>query len=223
MHKQKIAAQEKQFTIMSNLLKGQEKERSRLAKDLHDGIGSILTSVKYSLASAKRDFAPENEESLKVLENSIEVIDLSINELRRVAYNMMPEALIKFGLDEGLKDFCQFIKSANGLHIHYQSFGLHDRLDNDIEIVLYRIVQELLTNVVKHSSATETYVQLVRDGSRLSISVEDNGKGFSVDKLSKKKSTGWLSLQSRVNYLKGKLEINSILEKGTTVAIEFHV
>jgi signal transduction histidine kinase len=96
-------------------------------------------------------------------------------------------------------------------------------MDNDTEIVLYRIVQELLTNVVKHSYATETYVQLVKDGSRLSVSVEDNGKGFDLEKLEKKKSAGWLSLQSRVNYLKGRLEINSILEKGTTVAIEFNV
>jgi signal transduction histidine kinase len=209
--------------IMSSLLKGQEKERSRLAKDLHDGIGCILTSVKYSLTNVTRTIDPENTTYTKVFENSIDVIDTSIKELRRVAYNMMPEALIKFGLDEGLKDFCQFINNSNGLNIYYQSHGLNHRLDNDTEIVLYRIVQELLTNVVKHSAATETYVQLIKDGSRLNISVEDNGKGFDLKRLSTKKSTGWLSLQSRVNYLKGRLEVSSILEKGTTVGIEFNV
>ena len=109
------------------------------------------------------------------------------------------------------------------LAVKYQSFGLENRVDNTIEIIIYRIIQELLNNIFKHAKATEAVVQLIREADRISIAVEDNGKGFDVKTLDKSKSSGWANIKSRVNYLKGKLDIVSEDNKGTSVNIEVYV
>ena len=117
-------------------------------------------------------------DNMAVFERSLDMIDTSIKELRRVAHNMMPEMLTKFGLDEALKEYCNTINATRLLKVKYQSLGMEARLDKSIEIIVYRIVQELLNNILKHASASEAFVQLVRETNRLNIVVEDNGKGF---------------------------------------------
>ena len=151
------------------------------------------------------------------------MIDTSIKELRRVAHNMMPEMLAKFGLNEALKDYCNNVTATKLLVVKYQSFGMENRPGNSVEIIIYRIIQELLNNVLKHARATETLVQLVKEGSRLSILVEDNGKGFNTSLLENSKGAGWTNIRSRVAYLKGRLDINSEPNKGTTITVEFNV
>src|SRR5260221_943381 len=168
---------DKQLVAVDSLLKGQEEERSRLAKDLHDGLGGLLSGVKFSLSNMKDNLiiTPDN---MAVFERSLDMIDTSIRELRRVAHNMMPEMLTKFGLDEALKEYCNTINTAKLLTIKYQSLGMGARLDKSIEIIIYRIVQELLNNTMKHARATEVFVQVIRENNRLNVVVEDNGKGF---------------------------------------------
>ena len=164
-----------------------------------------------------------SSENANAFERSLDMIDSSINELRRVAHNMMPEALIKFGLDDALKDYCAAITSSNILHVQYQSFGMNERIESKIEIIIYRIVQELLNNTIKHAAATEVLVQLVRETERLSITVEDNGKGFDIQNSEKNKGAGWANIKSRVDYLKGKLDLHSDAGKGTSVNIEINL
>jgi two-component system, NarL family, sensor kinase len=207
---------------VDSMLKGQEEERSRLAKDLHDGLGGLLSGVKFSLINMKQNLivTPDN---MVVFERSLDMIDTSIQELRRVAHNMMPEILLKYGLDEAVKEYCDKINATGLIKINYQSHGLEDRVEKTAEIIVYRIIQELLNNILKHSGATEGFVQLVRQENRLNIVVEDNGRGFAVDQTAGKKGAGLSNVRSRVDYLKGQLEIHSEPGKGTLVNIEFNI
>jgi signal transduction histidine kinase len=213
---------DKQLVAVDSLLKGQEDERSRLAKDLHDGLGGLLSGVKFSLSNMKDNLiiTPDN---MTVFERSLDMLDTSIKELRRVAHNMMPELLTKFGLDEALKDYCNSVNATNLLSVTYQSMGLDGRIDKSAEIIIYRIIQELLNNILKHAAATEVMVQLIKEDSRLSVIVEDNGKGFDTVLLKSNRGAGLTSIQSRVDYLKGQLDIHSEQGKGTLVNIEFNL
>ncbi len=223
LHQQQIRELEKdkQLVAVDSMLKGQEEERSRLAKDLHDGLGGLLSGVKFSLSNMKDNLiiTPDN---MTVFERSLDMIDTSIKELRRVAHNMMPEMLVKFGLDEGLKEYCISINTTKLLQVKYQSLGMEERIDKSIEIIIYRIVQELLNNIIKHAAATDAFVQLIRDGARLNVVVEDNGKGFDTN-LTDNKGAGLENVRSRVDYLKGQLDIHSEPGKGTLVNIEFNI
>ena len=213
---------DKQLVAVDSLLKGQEEERSRLAKDLHDGLGGLLSGVKFSLSNMKDNLiiTPDN---MTVFERSLDMIDTSIKELRRVAHNMMPEMLTKFGLGEALKEYCNTINATKLLTVKYQSHGMTARMDKSSEIIIYRIIQELLNNTLKHAAAKEAFVQLIREDSRLNIVVEDNGKGFNANLPENNKGAGWANIRSRVEYLKGQLDIHSEQGKGTLVNIEFNV
>ena len=162
-------------------------------------------------------------DNMAVFERSLDMIDNSIKELRRVAHNMMPELLTKFGLDEALKEYCNTINATNLLSLKYQSMGMDSRLEKSIEIITYRIIQELLNNIMKHAAATEAMVQLIKEDGRFSIIVEDNGKGFDTSSLKNDKGAGLINIQSRVDYLKGRLDIHSEAGKGTLVNIEFKI
>ena len=213
---------DKQLVAVDAMLKGQEDERSRLAKDLHDGLGGLLSGVKFSLSNMKDNLivTPDN---MAVFERSLDMIDTSIKELRRVAHNMMPEMLTKFGLDEALREYCNSINTTKLLKVKYQSLGMEARLDKSVEIIIYRIVQELLNNTMKHAAATEAFVQLIREGNRLNVVVEDSGKGFDASLIENNKGAGLANVRSRVDYLKGQLDIHAEPGKGTLVNIEFNI
>jgi signal transduction histidine kinase len=210
--------QEKQIDAAQNLIQGEEAERTRLARDLHDGLGGMLSGVKFQLNSVKGNVIL-SEENANAFTKSISQLDSAIAEMRRVAHNMMPEALIKFGLDDTLKNYCNSVSENSGLEIIYQSFGLKERVNQTVEIVLYRIVQELLNNTIKHADATQIHVQLSKNNNTISLTVEDNGKGFDVNS-QKKGGIGLGSIQHRVDYLQGKLDITSD-NNGTSTHIEF--
>ncbi len=213
---------DKQLVAVDSMLQGQEEERSRLAKDLHDGLGGLLSGVKFSLSNMKDNLiiTPDN---MTVFERSLDMLDTSIKELRRVAHNMMPELLTKFGLDEALKEYCNSINATNLLSVKYQSIGMSTRIEKSAEIIIYRIIQELLNNIMKHAAAKEATVQLVKEEGRLSIIVEDDGKGFDTALIKNSKGAGLTSIKSRVDYLKGELDIHSEAGKGTLVNIEFNM
>ena len=213
---------DKQLIAVDAMLKGQEEERSRLAKDLHDGLGGLLSGVKYSLSNMKDNLivTPDN---MAVFERSLDMLDTSIKELRRVAHNMMPEMLTKFGLDEALKEYTHTVSATGLLTVKYQSLGMEERIDKGTEIIIYRIVQELLNNVLKHAAASEAFLQLIRDSNRLNIVVEDNGRGFDKSVLERSGGAGWANIKSRVEYLKGQMDVHSEPGRGVLVNIELNV
>lgn len=211
------------LTATEAVLKGEEQERSRLAKDLHDGLGGMLSGIKYSFTTMKGNLilTPENAQAF---ERSMDMLDSSIQEMRRVAHNMMPEALVKFGLDTALKDFCNDISNSGALQVNYQSIGIENvTIDQTTSITIYRIVQELINNTMKHAAAKTALVQLTKEDDRMTVTVEDDGKGFDTSVLKSSRGIGWSSIQNRVDFLKGKLDVHSQKDKGTSVLIELTV
>jgi two-component system, NarL family, sensor kinase len=214
---------QQQLTATEAVLKGEEQERTRLAKDLHDGLGGMLSGIKYSFNTMKGNLimTPENTQAF---ERSMDMLDSSIKEMRRVAHNMMPEALVKFGLDTALKDFCNDINNSGALQVSYQSIGLQNLvIEQTTAITIYRIVQELINNTMKHAAAKNAIVQVSKTNNSINITVEDDGKGFNPVILQQAKGIGWSNIQSRVEYLKGKLDVQSEPGKGTSVQIELNV
>jgi two-component system, NarL family, sensor kinase len=214
---------EKHLAAAEAVLKGEEQERTRLAKDLHDGLGGMLSGIKYSFQTMKGNLVmtPENHQAF---ERSMDMLDSSIKEMRRVAHNMMPEALVKFGLDTALKDFCNDINQSGALRVTYQAIGLENgTIEQTTAIAIYRIVQELINNTMKHASAKTAIVQVTKTDGNISITVEDDGKGFDPVILKGGRGIGWSNIQSRIEYLKGKLDVQSEPGKGTSVLIELKV
>ena len=224
IHRQRIAEleKEKQLTATEAVMKGEEQERSRLAKDLHDGLGGMLSGIKYSFNAMKGNLimTPENAQAF---ERSMDMLDSSIKEMRRVAHNMMPEALVKFGLDAALKDFCNDINQSGAIKVSYQSIGMEKTaIDQTTAIAVYRIIQELINNSIKHAAATSILVQLSRENDHLTITVEDDGKGFDTSVINQAKGMGWNNIQNRIELLKGKLDVQSKPGTGTSVYIEIN-
>jgi signal transduction histidine kinase len=189
----------------------------------------MLSGIKYSFSNMKETLimTPDN---MLGFQRGLDMLDSSISELRRVAHSMMPEALMKFGLNAALKDFCTSINNSGVLKVIYQS---HDADNLDISqtasVTIYRIVQELLNNSIKHAAATQVLVQLNKEDNKLLLTVEDDGKGFDIASLQEAKvrtdgsvgrGIGWTNIISRLDYLKGKLDIQSAPGKGTSVNIE---
>ncbi|MDX2247141.1 MAG: sensor histidine kinase [Bacteroidia bacterium] len=202
------------------LLKGQEEERSRLARDLHDGLGGRITGVRQYVQS----LAGQPAEMLATsLNRAVGELDRCTSELRHIARNMMPEALTRFGLKEALEDYCDHLQEASEAEIHFFTSGLEERLPENKEIMLFRIVQELLNNAVKYSGASEIIAQITRDGDRVHITVEDDGKGFDPQILQKSPGVGWMNIISRVQYLNGVLDWHTAPGQGLSVNIESHV
>ena len=210
---------DKQFVAVDSLLKGQEEERSRMARDLHDGLGGMLSGVKLSLGAMKGNIIL-SEDNTRLFARVLDQLDHSINEMRRVAHNMMPEALVKLGLQQAIQDYCDGLNESNKLQFKMQFYGLEKRMNTATEIVVYRIIQELLNNVVKHAHATEVFVQIMRHDKNLNITIEDNGIGFNVDAVDYKKSAGLGNVRSRVDYLTGQFDIKSTPGSGTSIHIE---
>jgi two-component system, NarL family, sensor kinase len=225
LQQQKISKLEtqQQLTATEAVLKGEEQERTRLAKDLHDGLGGMLSGIKYSFNTMKGNMimTPDNAQAF---ERSMDMLDSSIKEMRRVAHNMMPEALVKFGLDTALKDFCNEIQQSGALQISYQSMGLENVvIDQTVGITIYRIVQELINNTMKHAMAKIAIVQVTKSDDQLSVTVEDDGRGFDTAIIKNPIGMGWSNITNRVEFLKGKLDVDSQSGKGTSVHIEINM
>lgn len=229
-HKQKLQyhrigelEKEKQLTATEAVLKGEEKERMRLAKDLHDGLGGMLSGIKYSFQSMKTNLVltPDNQ---RAFERSLDMLDSSILEMRRVAHNMMPESLVKFGLDTAARDFCSEINGSGALPISYQSMGLEGRsIDQTLAINIYRVLQELIHNVLKHARARSALVQLTVTDAVLTLTVEDDGAGFRTEQLLHTKGIGWANIRNRVDFLGGTISLDSKPGKGTSAHIEVNL
>lgn len=214
------AEQRQQTAFAKALLDGEEKERKRLAGDLHDGLGGILSGIKMNLS---RLVDKDNENHINSdLYKVMDQLDISVRELRRIAHNMMPESLVELGLEESLRDMCHQYGTAQ-TWVDYQAFNINTKIPTDIQVTIYRIVQELLTNALRHANASEILIQCSQNEDHFFITVEDNGKGFDTNNDNKYKGIGLLNIKRRVEYLAGKLEITSEIGKGTDINIEFNV
>ncbi|MCS3529656.1 tetratricopeptide repeat-containing sensor histidine kinase [Chryseobacterium sp. JUb7] len=215
--KLKEIQQKEELNITKAILESEERERERIAKDLHDGLGGMLAGVKINFSTwSSTHLSTNDQEFNKILGQ----LDNSVSELRHVARNLMPESLLNFGLETALHDLCEFYIRKD-LSIDFQAINIEKNIPLTIQLNIYRIAQELLANAVKHSQASSILLQCSQSEENFFITIEDNGKGFEKDIEKTTKSMGLRNLKNRVNYLKGKMEINSDHE-GTTINIELN-
>ncbi|RYY60308.1 MAG: tetratricopeptide repeat protein, partial [Chitinophagaceae bacterium] len=198
---------ERELTATRAIIDGQEEERRRIAKDLHDGMGGMLSGVKYAL-SQTNPFKDAVHIVAGSLSQSIILLDNSISELRRIAHNLASESLVKYGLSAAINDYCTNINKTGIVNVVFQSVNSDNLpIDTARSNIIYRIVQELLNNTQKHAGATHVIVQLSREGNTVSITVEDDGKGFDITQAASKKGMGWGNIHTRINYLRGQLDV----------------
>ncbi|PWN66621.1 ATP-binding protein [Chryseobacterium oncorhynchi] len=211
--------QKEKLSLTKAILDGEERERERIARDLHDGLGGMLAGVKinFSTWSANHLDAEKDKEFYKILGQ----LDNSVSELRHVARNLMPESLLNFGLETAINDLCEFY-TRKDLEIDFQAINIEKNLPLNIQLNIYRIVQELLANAIKHAEAANILLQCSQSGKNFFITIEDNGKGFENNAEQKAKSMGLRNLRNRVDYLKGNMEISSD-NQGTTINIELNI
>jgi two-component system, NarL family, sensor kinase len=215
----KFLERQQQVVSLQSMVNGQETERTRIAKDLHDGLGGLFSTVKMHFSTLHHEQKQLQTDPL--FSKSYDLINTASEEVRRIAHNMMPEVLLKMGVVQATQELCNSISAGKLLKVAMQSYGMEKRLNASTEIMLYRIIQELLNNIIKHADATEAIVQFNREGNCLSVTVEDNGRGFSMNEGDEKITAGLSSVKSRVQYLNGQLSIDSQTEIGTTVLMSF--
>ena len=220
LQQEQISNLEKQQQVIAlqSMINGQEGERTRIARDLHDGLGGIFSTVKMHFSTLQHE-VPELRGN-NLYRKSFEMVDGASEELRKIAHNMMPEVLMKMGLIPALQDLCNNINAGKQVHIALQAYGMDKRLSGSIEIMLFRIIQELINNIIKHSGASEAIIQFNRNANNLNITVEDNGRGFNTNELEAKRQMGLQTIKSRVAYLDGRISIDSKTNVGTTVMID---
>lgn len=204
--------QEKKLAALGAMVEGQEKERIRIAKDLHDGLGGLLTSIKAHFSN----FQPHTTDAVYDKTNAL--IDQACVDVRRIAHNMMPSALLLSGLRGALEDLADQLRQG-GLACRLEVMHLPNDLPAPRAMTIYRILQELTNNIRKHAGAQRVLIQLLAHQGMLSILVEDDGQGFDPDLARKQPTVGLKSIESRVRYLRGEWSLDSVAGEGTTVTI----
>jgi two-component system NarL family sensor kinase len=200
------------------IIEAEENERVRIARELHDGVGQYLSAVKLNLSNLQSTLQLSNEQEIKLMNNALTVIDESVKEVRAVSHNMMPGVLLEKGLELAVRNFIDRIRSEK-LSIEFDIHLLSVKLESTVEIIVYRVIQEIVNNIIKHARATSVNIQLVQHEEELVLMVEDNGIGFDINSL-KNPGIGIKNIRSRVEFLNGSVDIDSQPSKGTTITIE---
>ena len=219
LNKQRSLEKENRIGILNAVVQGGDNERTRIARDLHDGIGGMLSAAMIRFSSMKYDNSeitqtPAYKETMNIL---YEMGD----EIRKTAHNLMPEVLLKQSLPDAVRVYCSSVQGNTAFKIDFQSYGSFDDLTDSYKLNLYRIVQELVKNVIMHAKADQAMVQLMRNEDLLIVSVEDNGGGFNMQET--KAGQGLHNTRSRVSSMDGKFTLESTPGEGTSVFIEFNM
>ncbi|TMI83366.1 MAG: sensor histidine kinase [Bacteroidetes bacterium] len=204
------------------VLDAEEKERQRIAKDLHDSVGQMMSAAKMNLSAFESEIRFEDEGQQLAFERIIQLVDESCKEVRNVSHNMMPNALLKNNLASALREFIDKLDQKK-LQVDLYTQGLDERLDTNVETVLYRVIQECVNNVIRHAAATTLDISLIKDKDGISATVEDNGSGFDTADKQKLNGMGLKNIITRIEYLKGTVEFDSTPGKGTLVALHVPV
>ncbi|WP_283640941.1 ATP-binding protein, partial [Mesonia mobilis] len=211
---------EQELSSIDVLIEGQEKERQRLAENLHDNLGGTLAALKLNLQNLEQHQSDPNIVN-KSINNSLNLINDAYQSVRTMAHEKSSGVVASQGLLPAIQNFTNNISSEK-LKIEIDHFGLKNRLENSLEIKIFRIIQELITNIIKHANATEANISLTNHNSTLNIIVEDNGKGFKQN-FSKSKGVGIATIEKRIENLGGSLEIDSHPERGSSIIINLPI
>ncbi|MEP6612905.1 MAG: sensor histidine kinase, partial [Mucilaginibacter sp.] len=227
-HKLKQKAQQQalllkqQDTLTKAIVDAEENERKRIASDLHDGVGQLFSAVKMNLSGLFDRITIAREEDRFLAENTLALVDESCKEVRTISHQMMPNMLLRSGIASDLKSFIEKIDS-DSLKVTLEATGFKNKLESNVETMLYRIIQESINNVIKHAKATRLDLVLTRDASGITAKIADNGVGFNVNDRGNFSGIGLKNIATRIEYLKGTIEYISEPGNGTTVLIEVPV
>jgi two-component system NarL family sensor kinase len=200
------------------IMEAEEKERKRIAGDLHDGLGQLCSAIKMNLSGLESQVTFTDKDAAISYEKTIAMTDQACRDVRSISHQMMPNVLLKTGLTSAVRDFLDKI-DARILQVSLNTFGLQDRLESNIEMVLYRVIQETVNNVIKHSGANKLDIQLSKDDDGITVTIEDNGIGFDVHDKEKFDGIGLKNIASRVGFLKGTVEFDSSPGRGAVVSV----
>jgi two-component system sensor histidine kinase DegS len=214
-----------QKVISSKIVENQENEQNRIAKEIHDGIGQMLTGLKFSLESINLDDKEKSAQKIEYLKKL--ALDI-IKGVRTATFNLMPPELSDHGIVSSLAKLAQELSKLTGKNIlFYNKSNFDQRLDSLIEINIYRLTQEAINNAIKYADSTHIIVQLSHSNSILSINIDDNGKGFDVNEAEKKRNSesgmGLLFMKERIQYINGRVFINSIPGEGTRITFNIPI
>ena len=210
----------------SAVLEAEETERRRIGADLHDGVGQLLTAAKLNLHALGESLMPAHSpEQCALLDTALSVVDESFREVRNISHNLMPNALRRGGLGSAVRDFLGKTSPDGRLRFSLSMVGMDDngRLAPEVEAVLFRVIQELVQNIVKHAAATEVSLHLGRQAHELTVLVEDNGVGFEPGTLDHAAGIGLKNIASRVAYLGGSVHFDGRPGHGTSVSLEIPI
>ena len=213
--------QQKKLELTQAIIDGEEQERTRLAKELHDGIGGLMSMLKLQFTNFKKSHTAIQENA--EYNTALDLLNTASQDIRKISHALMPSALERLGLIDAVEQFCTSMQASADFEIDFQHYNINERLPQRFELLAYRIIQELLNNIIKYAEAKEVLVQLAKNENHLSITIEDDGKGFDVSSIKNKDGIGLQSMQKRIELLGGKMDIDSAIGKGTSVNIELPI
>lgn len=205
-----------QKRIMNMIINTEEKERTRFSKDIHDGLGPLLSSAKLSLSALDRNYSPEQQK--EIIKNTSYVIDEAINSLREISNNLSPHILKDFGLARAITQFINKSSAKDSIKMNFTTNISKQRFDVNVEIIIYRVLCELINNSVKHSGGDQIFISLQHYNNKITIDYSDNGKGFNPSAVMDI-GMGLSNIKSRINSIKGKVNISSEVNKGMHAVI----
>lgn len=213
----KMLKNQKELEVIQAMVDGEELERKRIARELHDGIGSKLSALKIILSRLETN----DNRYAENLDHINKLLGSSIKELRQISYNLVPESLLKLGLEKALCDLCHLLHS-DSIKIEFQSFGIMPEIPIANQINIYRIVQELINNALKHAECDEILVSCSQNENTFYIAVEDNGIGFDFEKIKTQSGLGLKNIKNRIEILNGIFNLESS-PNGTYYNIELNL
>jgi signal transduction histidine kinase len=213
----------RQLAATEALLKEEEQEKARLARHLHEGLGTLQTGIRQTLRST-REARQQGGTGMPELERDLGKMDNTVQSLHEDLDRFMPEALARFGLDAALRAYCGEVSQSGALNIAFQSQGLETGgISPATASGIYRIVVELIDNINRHADARHVIVRVSQADGKLQLMVHDDGKGFDPAALAEQKGGGWSGILDRVDVLKGSVDVQSEAGHGTTVQAEFFI
>lgn len=204
-------------------LEGQEETRQRIGRELHDSLGAMLATIKMHFSSVEDRLGKLEVDNRKQYQKANDLLDMACEEVRRISHEMMSAILVKFGLKAQLEALAETIAGSGKLQVELSTHGLRERLPTKLEFNIYRILQELVSNVIRHAKADTLSIQVNRFDDLINIMVEDDGIGFDKEKVTAQGGMGMQNLAARIHDLDGQLNIDSRPNKGTHVSIDLPI
>ncbi len=210
---------------LNAMFEGQENERQRIAKEIHDGIGPLLSTIKLNLDAVKREVGTTSERTNKKINAMGELVHTVATDLRSISHALMPGALRDFGLSTALQNLANKANDSEQVEVNFYQSGMEQRLDQNVELGLFRIAQELINNAFKYAEAQSINIQLIRHSDHILLMVEDDGVGFQKEEWARRsdKGIGLPNIYTRTKSLNGNFTIDSSPGHGVSAAVEIPI